>query len=137
MKTDDLDAIRSYVRDNWTFTRVIELDGIPHKPVTGEPWAIASISGSDARPDSLGPKIRTFETGVLTIQIFAHKTDETGSKISDRVVWDIASQAKQFFLNKRAGRICFNAPSTRGAGYRDGYFQVNLICPYEFTDFET
>lgn len=124
-------AIEKRFNDGWTTTtKHFWSSGVPFVAPSGAYVAIQieEFSGEQA---SLGqsPVLHRY-LGIITLQVFV--PERTGSNLANQYcdTLDTLFRRAQFSLNN-SGTITCRTPTKRTVGTKAGWYQVNLVIPYQ------
>lgn len=117
-------TIEDYFTDNWSHT-VIAYDNVEFNPKDHDEWVRFVIRPSTARQSAMGdvPAHRYF--GNIFVQIFTKSDIGVGRSLT------LADYVTALFRSVNISGIQFRTPNvTRIGNMEDGWFQVNVDCPY-------
>ena len=124
-------AIEKRFNDNWTSTpKRFWSSGVPFVVPT-TPYVAITIEEFDADQVSLGTGVQSHRYhGMITFQVFV--PERTGAKVSDGycdTLGDLFRRAQ--FSQGGSGVITCHTPQKRFVGTVEGWFQQNLIIPFQ------
>jgi len=108
----------------------VRYENIPWtEPKTEKTWVAFTIVTAEAEQVSLGDSARSRYGGSVIIQVFQKERTGTGDALR------LAGQAADIFrrleiCEDESGLIRFRIPSKVTVGINNGWFQVNVNCPY-------
>jgi len=114
-----------------TFTDApIAFDNVPNSPAvanaidTKAPWLRLTIQHGDSFTASIGDKPCVRRTGLIFVQVF------TNRDIGSKPAMDLASLVAEHIEYFTSGKLETQAASLNRVGPDDGWFQVNVSCPF-------
>lgn len=123
-------AIESRFAANWTTTRIKYENTQFEQPKTA--WVALFILNGDGQQISLGlsPNPLHRYVGVIMVQIFLPESSgtQTGRAYADTIA-SVFRRAQ--FSNGSSGTITCRTPSISPGNLRDGWFQINVTCPFQ------
>ncbi|UXO93744.1 structural protein [Pseudanabaena phage Pan1] len=127
-------AIRQRFETLWGVTTPVQYPNVKFDAPEDAPWVRLSIIDTDARWASMGVPDSNIERhlGQVTVQIFVPSGTGEGSAT------EYADQVKAIFRSWRdatSGLRFLVPPYARTIGVDGKWYQVNVVAPFEFDDF--
>lgn len=116
-------AIEQEFKDNWPHTPIAN-DNVQFDPQGMEEWVRLTDLNAYGKQASLGNSPLYRYGGMVVVQVFTELN--TGSARAKQLV-DLVTP---IFRSKRISGIQFYVPAVTRIGPRDGWYQVNVDCPY-------
>ena len=119
---DEHFLIENHLDDNWIDTPYT-VENTAFTPPPG-PWVKLIVLSGESKAISLGPNIRTRNSGTICVQIFTQQNTGVSEarKLADRVA--------QIFQNESFNGITCRAASMEYIGERGGRYQLNVNVPF-------
>lgn len=95
---------------------------------TRQTWARFSIRNADSQQADISTAPRTRTVGVIIIQLF------TTMGSLDGEIMRLADKAKNVFRLRTVDGITYREPTITTVGAREGWWQVNVTCPFEYDE---
>lgn len=95
---------------------------------TSPTWARFSIRNADSQQADISTAPRTRTVGVIIIQLFTRVGELDGE------VMQLADKAKNVFRLRTVDGITYREPTITTVGAREGWWQVNVTCPFEYEE---
>lgn len=112
--------------DNGDELTPIAWPNTPFDPPQSGAWVRITIQPSTSRVASIaGPYTRFRHDGDVVVEIFAPHGDGTETALM------LADRAAAIFRGFEHHNLTFFAPRMVHVGNRDGWYRVNVICPYQ------
>lgn len=125
---DERAAIEARFAANWSSTRVKYENTQFEQPRTA--WVALYILNGEGKQISLGDDPLHRYAGVIMVQIHVPESSgtQTGRAYADTIA---AIFRRQQFSNGSSGTITCRTPYISSIAGRDGWYQINLACPYQ------
>lgn len=122
--------VQTRFSNNWTATRWTVDGQHGFKPPTNAAWVRLSIVDSDSAQVSMGNNPRFRHFGTIVAQVYVPEGD--GSRAARSHADTIAG----IFRNKYFGTPVINtkAPSLTVIGENEGWYQVNVLIPFQWDE---
>ena len=112
-----------YFQANWTYTPV-DYANTFFDPQNVDEWVRFVDNSSSSRLSALGDNPLYRYRGMVTVQVFVKPSVGEGRVLA------LCDNVTTLFRDKRISGIQFGVPQPNKIGTRDGWYQVNVICPY-------
>jgi len=112
-----------YFNDNWDHTP-IAYDNVYFEPQAVDEWVRFTDSNAGGRQASLGDNPLYRYRGIVTIQVFVKPNTGAARYL------ELADFITGMFRSQRVSGVQFEVPRPVKVGDRDGWCQVNVLCPY-------
>lgn len=125
---DERAAIEARFAANWSTTRVKYENTQFEQPRTA--WVALFILNGDGRAISIGNDPLHRYAGVISVQVHVPESSgtQTGRAYADTIA---AIFRNRQFSNGSSGTITCRVPSIGIPVVRDGWYQINVTCPYQ------
>lgn len=121
-------SIESEFVTNWTYTQVAR-DNVDFEPQSLTEWVRITVLPASGRQASMGADPLFRYNGLFCVQIF------TRSGLGWGRATELADLITPLFRNRRLGNIQFYVPEMMRVGVTDGWYQVNVDCPFYREEF--
>ena len=125
---EDRQSITEHFASNWNDTS-IAYDNADFRMPNDEAWVRITINPNTHFSPNDGyfafspTTIRML--GVVTIQVFCPLN------VGDGLAYRLADEASDIFANKDLDNVQMRVPSIQRIGVREGWFQINVVIPYQ------
>ena len=109
--------------NNWPHTQIAR-DNVSFSPQGLDEWVRFSDLNADAKQASLGNNPLFRYRGMVVIQIFTKVNSGAARAL------ELSDYVTGIFRSKKIGDVQFQVPAVTRIGPRDGWYQVNVDCPY-------
>ncbi len=128
-------AIRKKFRDDIETPEsplVVLYDNAPTQKPENKKWVRFTILPGESFQVSIGTNNKRFRhPGVAMVQIF------TLVESGDQTALDLADKIQKKFRSQTTDGVTYRTPSIVVVGRNEGWYQVNINCPFFQDDFET
>ena len=129
---DANNQIRSFMKDTISDVETLPTqfdnqDALPD-PQTAGMWCRFTISPGESYQVTIGKIRRERTVGVVFAQLFI------GIGEGDGDLYKMAVKIKKAFKAITIGSVIFKIPSIKRVGQRDGSYQINVECPFQFDE---
>ena len=121
---DALTAIESRFYTLWSTSNAdVTYGNVAFEPKDNRPWIRLTVQHGDTNRAAVWPEYYR-STGVIFAQIFI--PPNKGSKLA----LTLADQVSAIWRGQQFSGISCLSPSVNDVGVREGWYQVNVTCPY-------
>lgn len=120
--TEQSDIVSAF-ETAWNFTRIAH-DNEQFDPQSLTEYVRITDNKVGGRQASLGDNPLYRYRGIVTVQVFVKPNIGTARSMA------LCDNVTPIFRSARIGQIQFQVPYPVVVGNRDGWYQVNVICPY-------
>lgn len=120
---DALQSVIQHFATNWTYTPVAYANDAFDTENVAE-WARFTDNNSTGSRASLGNNPLYRYRGIVTVQLFVKPN------IGPARVQQLTDFVTSIFRDQRISGTQFYVPRPEVIGMRDGWYQVNVLCPY-------
>lgn len=126
-------AVEQRFQSTWGSTSAVAYDNapfdVPKQYRDRSPWVRLTILSGAGRRADLGQTVRHHRSvGVVVVQVFV--VEDSGAETA----LSLADIAAAVFRDAQFSGMTFRTPQLERVGARDGWHQVNVVCPYQWDE---
>lgn len=116
-------AIEQYFSTTWTYTPVA-WENVQFDATNLDEWVRFVDQNASGNRAALGNNPLYRYRGIVTVQIFVKPN------VGQKRVSDLIDNLTTLFRDQVISGVNFGVPHPTKIGIRDGWYQVNVLCPY-------
>lgn len=116
--------IQNHFVTGWDDETPVAQDNVSFEPQSVTEYVRFVDDNAGARQVSLGDNPRFRYRGLVTVQAFLKPNTGTSRAME---LFDLVTE---IFRAQKVGSVQFEVPRMNTVGDRDGWYQVNFLCPY-------